>query len=133
MLDHISFSVNDYQQSVKFYDATLRELGIERLMTFDEDEQQVAGYGIGCNLCFWIGAEVNPNQQEHVGQARGLHVAFQAPNAEAIQAWYKKCLELGGKDNGAPGRRPEYHPGYYSAFIIDPNGWRIEAVMHNYT
>jgi len=133
MLDHISFSVNDYQQSVKFYDATLQELGIERLMAFDEGGQQVAGYGVGDKPCFWIGVDARPNQQGYIGQARGLHVAFQAPNPEAIQAWYKKCLELGGKDNGAPGRRPEYHPGYYSAFIIDPNGWRIEAVMHNYT
>jgi len=51
---------------------------------------------------------------------------FVAPNIEAIHQWYAKCLELGGIDNGAPGPRPEYHPGYYGAFIVDPNGWRIE-------
>ena len=51
---------------------------------------------------------------------------------EAVQQWYAKCLELGGKDNGAPGPRPEYHPGYFGAFIIDPNGWRIEACFHQY-
>ena len=69
---------------------------------------------------------------EDVGKARGVHMAFSAPNAEAVAEWYDKALKLGGKDNGAPGVRPEYHPGYFGAFIIDPSGWRIEACFHGY-
>ena len=132
MLDHISYSVNNYKQSLDFYDKTLSHLGIERIMTFENAEQNVAGYGVNGKPFFWIGGDVHPNLQENVGNARGFHVAFAAPSAQAINDWYHKCLELGGKDNGAPGPRPEYHPGYYAAFIIDPSGWRIEAVMHSY-
>lgn len=132
MLDHVSFSVNDYKKSVKFYDETLKVLGIERLMTFETDEQNVAGYGIQGKPYFWIGSEVKPNYSESIGKARGLHIAFKANDVASIDAWHAKCLELGGKDNGKPGPRPEYHPGYYGAFIIDPNGWRIEAVFHGY-
>ena len=76
--------------------------------------------------------EASFNTQEAIGKARGFHVAFKAPRILSIKKQYQKCLELGGKDNGAPGPRPEYHPGYYSAFIIDPNGWRLEAVLHDY-
>jgi len=132
MFDHISFSVNDFSQSQNFYDETLKILGIERLMTFDTEEGQVAGYGVNDKPSFWIGADHKPNLQENVGNARGFHIAFLAPNVESIKNWYQKCLELGAKDNGTPGSRPEYHPGYYAAFVTDPNGWRLEAVLHNY-
>jgi len=67
-----------------------------------------------------------------VGQAAGFHVGFVASNVEPVHKWYEKYLEIGREDNGAPGPRPEYHPGYYGAFIIDPNGWRIEACFQNY-
>ncbi|MBS0185124.1 MAG: VOC family protein [Proteobacteria bacterium] len=129
MIDHISFSVNNYAQSLKFYDETLKILGIERLMTFETPEQNVAGYGSHGKPFFWMGCDTSPNEEEFVGKARGFHIAFQAPNIEAIKAWHKKCLELGGKNNGNPGPRPEFHPDYYAAFIIDPNGWRLEAVL----
>ena len=134
MLDHVSFSVNNYQESLKFYDETLKILGIERMMTFEAEEHNVAGYGKkgAIRPCFWIGTETNYNKDEFVGKSRGLHIAFSASDTKSIDAWYTKCIELGGKDNGKPGPRPEYHPGYYGAFIIDPNGWRIEAAMHNY-
>jgi catechol 2,3-dioxygenase-like lactoylglutathione lyase family enzyme len=132
MLDHISFSVNNYEESQSFYDDTLEILGYTRLMTFDTDEHKVAGYGRDQKPSFWIGSESKPNANEAVGKARGFHVAFLAPSVEAITKWHSRCLELGGQDNGAPGLRPEYYPGYYGAFIIDPNGWRIEAVLHDY-
>jgi catechol 2,3-dioxygenase-like lactoylglutathione lyase family enzyme len=132
MLDHLSFSVSDYAESVAFYDATLKILGFERVMTFETQEHQVAGYGAAGKPFFWVGKEASVSSSEQIGHARGFHVAFKASTIEAIQAWYQKCLELGGKDNGPPGPRPEYHPGYYAAFIIDPNGWRIEAVLHHY-
>lgn len=132
MLDHVSFCVNHFQDSLHFYDETLALLNVERLMTFDTDGLQIAGYGVGHKPSFWIAGSSGADVTENIGKARGLHVAFQASTPAAIAAWHKKCLELGGTDNGLPGPRPEYHPGYYSAFIIDPNGWRIEAVLHHY-
>lgn len=133
MLDHVSFSVNDYLESRKFYDETLKLLGYEVIMNFETEDQNVAGYGKNGKPSFWIGSEAKPNEEEIIGKSRGLHVAFTAPDVESIKAWHTKALELGGVDNGAPGPRSEYHPGYYAAFIIDPNGWRIEAVLHDYS
>ena len=132
MIDHISFSVNNFKQSQDFYDQTLSILGYERLMNFDTEEHQVAGYGKNGKPSFWIGDGNLSGKDEQVGQARGLHIGFLAPDVGSVQKWYTKCLNLGGTDNGAPGPRPEYHPGYYGAFIIDPNGWRIEACFQNY-
>lgn len=133
MLDHFSFCVKDYDQSLKFYDETLAILGYERLMTFDAPEQKVAGYGCEGRPSFWMGVDhTTPKKDEFIGKAQGFHLAFKASDVNAVQDWYQKCLELGGKDNGAPGVRPEYHPGYYGAFVFDPNGWRIEACFHGY-
>lgn len=132
MLDHTSFAVKDYKQSLRFYDETLGVLGYERSVTLEYPEYNIyaAGYGNGIRPSFWVSAGGNDNEQ--IGSAKGVHVAFIAPSVEAVLAWYHKCLELGGKDNGAPGPRTEYHEGYFGAFIIDPNGWRIEACLHNY-
>jgi catechol 2,3-dioxygenase-like lactoylglutathione lyase family enzyme len=132
MIDHVSFSVKNYAESLKFYDETLKILGVTRLMNFENGEGKISGYGIDERPSFWIGVEENPNKHESIGEARGLHIAFKANNTNEINMWYQKCIELGGKDNGAPGPRLEYHAGYYGAFIIDPNGWRIEAAIHNY-
>lgn len=132
MLDHLSISVNNYQESRDFYDETLKILGVECLMSFESPESQVAGYGENDKPSFWIGVDSSVCMDEEVGKARGFHVAFSAPSVAAVQDWHKKCLDLGGADNGAPGPRPEYHPGYYGAYIIDPNGWRIEVVFHGY-
>lgn len=132
IIDHISFSVNNYEESLHFYDQTLAELGYERIFTINIPEKNIAtaGYGKDKKPSFWISPMGSDNEQ--IGSARGFHVAFLASNTQQINHWYKKCLELGGKDNGAPGPRPEYHPGYYGAFIVDPNGWRIEAAFHGY-
>lgn len=135
MIDHVSFSVLDFSQSLNFYDKTLACLGYERLMNFDDEDHAVAGYGKDGKPSFWIGVKKHLSEEdkkEHVGNAAGLHVAFLAPSTDAIQEWYETCLTLGGKDNGGPGPRTIYHPGYYGAFIIDPNGWRIEACLHHY-
>lgn len=132
MLDHCSISVKDYCQSLTFYDQTLGILGYERIVTIDIPEEKVKGaaYGKEGKPCFWIGPM--GQEDEEIGRARGFHIAFLAPHVQAVQEWYVKCLELGGVDNGAPGPRAHYHPGYYGAFIIDPNGWRIEAAIHHY-
>ncbi|HKY69754.1 MAG TPA: VOC family protein [Gammaproteobacteria bacterium] len=128
MIDHASLAVKDYTASLKFYDETLALLGYERLVNVAE--LPTAGYGKNQKPSFWI----SPlgNKEETIGNAKGLHISFMAPNAKAIDAWYAKCLELGGTSNGEPGPRHHYHPGYYGAFIIDPNGWRIEACFHQY-
>ncbi|NGX58473.1 MAG: hypothetical protein K940chlam3_01380 [Chlamydiae bacterium] len=132
MIDHISFSVKNFDESLKFYDETLAILGVERMMNFETEEYRVAGYGRDGKPFFWISIETSPNEEESVGKARGFHVAFTSSSVDEVRAWYQKCLELGGTDNGEPGPRPHYHPGYYGAFIIDPNGWRIEAAFHGY-
>ena len=132
MLDHVSFAVNDFSEGIKFYDETLGVLGIKRVMTFEAEGRQVAGYGQAEKTFFWISENKDPNNQELIGKARGVHIAFTAPSTKSIDEWYKRCLALGGKDNGAPGPRPYYHPGYYGAFIVDPDGWRIEAAFHAY-
>lgn len=135
MIDHISFAVKNFQESQSFYDKTLGILGYERLMDFDSDDHQVAGYGREGKPSFWIGVKkilTEDDKNESVGQAAGFHVGFVASDVESVHKWYQECLALGGKDNGSPGPRPEYHPGYYGAFIIDPSGWRIEACFQNY-
>jgi len=135
MIDHVSFAVKDYTQSLHFYDKTLATLNYTRIMTLDIPEQniQCAGYGYS-DKPHLPHFEISPMGEidEEIGRARGVHVAFVAGNEQMVRDWYNTCLELGGKDNGKPGPRPHYHAGYYGAFIIDPNGWRIEAAFHGY-
>lgn len=130
MIDHTSFSVKNYTHSLEYYDQTLEILGYKRVMTINLPEYQTAGYGSSGRPFLWISPM--GNESEDIGKAKGLHIAFRAPTVESIIQWYKTCLNLGGQPNGAPGPRTEYHPGYYGAFIIDPNGWRTEACLHNY-
>ena len=131
MLHHTSISVTNYKNSLAFYDKSFKTLGFERVITIDEGNVQCAGYGENGQPHFWISPM--GDQNELIGQARGVHFAFLAPNQAAVDAWHTKCMELGAQDNGAPGPRPEYHPGYYGAFIVDPSGWRIEACIHDYS
>lgn len=134
MLDHVSIAVIDYQESIRFYDETLAVLGYKRVVDISVPEIECAGYGTEepdrLRPYFWI--STGGKDEEYIGQARGFHISFQAKSVEAVHQWYQKCVELGGKDNGAPGPRPHYHPRYYGAFVIDPNGWRIEAAFHEY-
>ena len=132
VIDHASISVSNYEKSLLFYDQTFAILGYTRNMTIDIPEKnvKVAGYGKEDKPSFWISPM--GKKDEDIAKARGVHFAFLAPSTDAVDAWHKKCLELGGRDNGSPGLRPHYHPGYYGAFIIDPDGWRIEAVFHEF-
>jgi catechol 2,3-dioxygenase-like lactoylglutathione lyase family enzyme len=132
MIDHHSFAVKNYQESLKFYDETLSLLGYKREVTLDYPGMQTAGYGNGGpRPKLWISE--GGLQNEEIGKAQGLHIAFVAPTAEAVQQqWYKKALALGAKDNAPPGPRTQYHDHYCGAFVIDPNGWRIEACLHDY-
>lgn len=131
MIDHISVPVKDFEGSRDFYDKTLAILGYERVLNIEDRIYQWAGYGTNGMPSFEICFKKNPTNVD-IGRISGFHVACVAPTIEAVHQWYEKCLELGGTDNGAPGPRPEYHPGYYGAFIIDPNEWRIEACYQKY-
>jgi catechol 2,3-dioxygenase-like lactoylglutathione lyase family enzyme len=117
MLDHIMLRVRNYAESKRFYDEVLGTLGYRMLMEFPEG----GGYG-DTKPYFWIGQSDDPHPR--------IHMAFEAKDHAAVHAFHAKALELGAKDDGAPGLRPQYHPAYYGAFVIDPNGHNIEAVCH---
>lgn len=119
MLDHVTIGVGDLERSRIFYDAILRPLGIERLYA---EGETFAGYGIRPKAFFWIG--------QRVALQSGAHVAFAAENREIVDRFHQAALAAGGVDNGAPGLRAHYHPNYYGAFILDPDGHNIEAVCH---
>lgn len=122
MIDHISFSVSDYARSAAFYDRALEPLGIKRLYEDTSGAVKTAGFGQPPRPEFWIA--------EHGASQGKLHVALAASSRDAVDAFYREALAAGGTDNGAPGYR-FYHPGYYGAFVIDPDGHNIEAVFHD--
>lgn len=118
LIDHIQLVVADLEVSRRFYEAILQVLGIP-----------VGGEGEGF---FWadelcISSADSPAAQGHLTGRH--HLAFQAQDRDMVEAFYKAGLESGGRDNGAPGKRP-YHPDYYAAFLLDPDGNNIEAVFH---
>ncbi|OJT17561.1 glyoxalase [Archangium sp. Cb G35] len=118
MLDHIMLRVRDYAASKRFYDAVLGTLGYRMLLEFPE----AGGYGDDQKPYFWIGPSQDPHPR--------THIAFMAKDRAAVDAFHAKALEMGARDDGAPGLRPHYHPDYYGAFVIDPDGHNIEAVYH---
>ncbi len=120
MLDHIGLDVSDYQKSKKFYEAALKPLDYNIIMEFEK----WGGFGVGHKPDFWIG-------QGESTKSSPIHIAFRCETRETVDSFYQAALEAGGTDNGAPGPRPQYHPNYYGAFIIDPDGNNIEAVCHN--
>ena len=124
MIDHIGFSVLDYARSKAFYESALGPLGYTLVMevTAEESGQPAAGFGSGGKPDFWIGAEGKLEKP--------VHVAIVANARPAVDAFYRAALAAGGKDNGAPGLRAHYHPSYYAAFVLDPDGHNIEAVCH---
>ena len=124
MIDHISFAVSDYKRSRAFYDAALAPLGFTAANEFGTH----TGYGTVGKPFFWI--DGGGDQAEQVGQTRGFHLALTAPDRASIDAFYRAAIAAGGRDNGPPGPRPHYHANYYAAFVIDPDGYRIEAVCH---
>jgi catechol 2,3-dioxygenase-like lactoylglutathione lyase family enzyme len=118
MIDHLGLEVRDYGRSKDFYVAALAPLGIELLREF---EGKVGGFGQDRKPFFWV-REGEP--------AAGIHVAFAAPDTDTVDAFYTAAIGAGGEDNGAPGLRAHYHPGYYGAFVRDPDGNNVEAVHH---
>lgn len=128
MLDHIGFQVADFAKSRAFYDAALAPLGVARVMEVTLAETngayEGAGYGVAGKPYFWIGAG---GAAPLTGR---LHVAFAAVNRAAVDAFYAAAMAAGATDNGPPGIRAHYHPTYYGAFVLDPDGHNIEAVCH---
>ena len=126
MLDHIGFPVSDYPRSRQFYLDVLAPLGYAVVMEIGAetsgDGSRHCGFGKDSKPDFWIGSG-NP------GGTR-VHVAFTAKSRAAVDAFHRAALQAGAADNGAPGLRPHYHPDYYGAFVLDPDGHNIEAVFH---
>ena len=119
MLDHVSIGVSDLAAGIGFYDAVLATIGFKRCMTHGES----AGYGRGAHAVFWIGA-AGPEAVP----AKGFHVAFQADDRGGVDTFHAAALASGADDNGAPGIRSRYHPNYYAAFALDPDGHHLEVV-----
>jgi catechol 2,3-dioxygenase-like lactoylglutathione lyase family enzyme len=126
MIDHIGFAVSDYQRARAFYAKALAPLGYVLIMEVDAKDNPsghpAAGFGIGGKPDFWIGGEGRLEKP--------LHVAIVASDRASVDAFHQAALAAGGRDNGAPGLRPQYHPNYYGAFVLDPDGHNIEAVCH---
>jgi catechol 2,3-dioxygenase-like lactoylglutathione lyase family enzyme len=122
MLHHVSLGVADLQRSADFYDAVLRELGYIRVWA----DSTAVGYGHpggGDKLAIKLRGSAA------VAPGPGFHLAFAAPDRESVFRFHEAALRHGGRDNGPPGPRPAYGPDYYAAFVIDPDGHHVEAVV----
>ena len=119
MFDHVSIGVRDLARSKRFYDAALRPLGCVCLM----ENADALGYGRE-KIALWIGKVARPVPSD---KGSNLHFCSAAPTHEAVDAFHVAALSTGGTDNGAPGLRPDYGTDYYGAFVVDPDGYRIEA------
>ena len=119
MFDHVSIGVSDIKRAGKFYDAALKPLGFSRL----SDDDSSLGYG-GKGVQLWISATAKPVKAD---MESGLHFCFSARDRAAVDAFHAAALKAGGKDNGKPGIRKDYSPNYYAAFVVDPDGYRLEA------
>jgi catechol 2,3-dioxygenase-like lactoylglutathione lyase family enzyme len=124
MIDHVGFSVSDYARAKAFYERALAPLGY-RLVTETSAQQTgkpAAGFGADGKPDFWIGDEGKLDKP--------LHIAILTKDRAMVDEFYRAALAAGGRDNGSPGVRPQYHPNYYGAFVLDPDGHNIEAVCH---
>ena len=119
MFDHVSIGVSDIKRAGRFYDAVLQPLDIARL----SDGDTSLGYGEK-SPGLWVQTADKPVKAD---MESGLHFCFQAKSRAAVDAFHAAALKTGGKDNGKPGVRADYGPKYYAAFVIDPDGYRIEA------
>ena len=115
-LDHVSLLVRDLDRSRDFYSAALTQLGISIVF----EDASAAGFGKNRKAQFWLNSGVTPSGP--------THIAFAAATRAQVRAFHAAALAAGGTDNGAPGLRPHYHPNYYGAFVLDPDGNNAEAV-----
>ena len=125
MIDHVGLVVSDLERSKAFYSAALRPLAITLLMEIAAEQSgggAHAGFGEDGKPFFWIG--------EGRGPSGTAHVAFTAQSRAQVEAFHAAAIQAGGIDHGGPGLRPHYHPHYYGAFVLDPDGNNVEAVCH---
>jgi catechol 2,3-dioxygenase-like lactoylglutathione lyase family enzyme len=129
MLSHVTLGTNDMTRARVFYDAVMGALGYRRLADFGDEG---LGYGPPDNakdrIEFWV---LKPFNRERASNGNGWHVAFLAPNRQAVRDFHAKALAEGGRDEGAPGLRPDYHPNYYGAYVRDLDGNKLQAVCHD--
>jgi len=127
VLDHVSITVTDMAAATRFYDAVMAALGVPKVGA----EPGWTGYGVRCDAAqpdlSYLALQTGPRPET----AHGRHWCFKAPTRAAVDAFWRAGLAAGGRDDGAPGLRPDYHPSYYAAFLVDPDGNRIEAVCHH--
>lgn len=129
MLDHVGLYVSSYPQAKDFYTPVLSTLGASLVMEVPPNEPVCAGYATGPGEPpFWV-ATGRPGE-EHTLVPETVHVAFSAMSREQVDEFYAAAINAGGKCNGKPGVRAEYHPSYYAAFVLDEDGHNIEAVCH---
>jgi len=119
MIDHVSIGVRDLARAQRFYDAVMAPLGYKRLSSGADS----AGYGRE-GPKFWLGQTQSPVPPD---DKSGLHICFVADDRRAVDGFHAAALKSGGRDNGKPGPRQDYGPNYYAGFVVDPDGYRIEA------
>ena len=117
MIDHVTIRVSDYEASKRFYSTVLAPLGAH--LDHEGETRPFAEWGD-----FSIAADAKPLTEN-------LHIAFAAASREVVDEFHRAALAAGYRDNGGPGERPQYHPGYYGAFVLDPDGNNVEAVFHD--
>ena len=124
VINHIELPVGDAEESRRFYEAALGPLGLSLVISIDPartaDRGARHGFGRDGYPSLWF--------HEEAGSRLPIHVAFTAGDRRAVDAFHEKALAHGGSDNGAPGVRERYHPNYYAAYVLDPDGNNIEAV-----
>lgn len=123
MIDHIGVNCSDFSRATDFYDRVLEVLGFTR----QRDYGVAVGYGTPGRPVFWLadasaGAASGPNRE--------IHIAFTAADTDTVEAFYQAALDAGAEQLHAPRLWPEYHPGYFGAFVRDPDGNNVEAVFH---
>ncbi len=119
MIDHVSIGVRDLRRTRRFYDAALKPLGYRCL----SDGEGSLGYGRE-GIALWISVVARPVPPD---DGSGLHFCFAAPTRKSVDAFHAAALDAGGRDNGKPGVRADYGAGYYAGFVVDPDGYRLEA------
>ena len=127
MIHHVSYYAVDFDKSRAFYDAVLAPLGYRAVMELvsiwdpEWPNRRIVAYG-DHRPVFWLLEVKEPHTPGHI--------AFKARTTDAVHAFYDAGLQHGGRDNGKPGQRPHYHPGYYGAFLLDPDGNNVEAITN---
>jgi catechol 2,3-dioxygenase-like lactoylglutathione lyase family enzyme len=125
MIDHVTLVVSDYARSKAFYQQALAPTGHSRLV---ELPATPGGSGRSAGFCHADGSDLWISQGDTCRPP--VHVAFRVSSRAEVDAFHAAALAAGGRDNGAPGLRPQYHPSYYGAFVLNPDGHNVEAVCH---